>query len=68
MQAMHIGESLILLYQSLIIAKTGVRINLDMWDSVVSIATSYRLDDQGVGVRVPIGPRIFSSPNRPDRL
>jgi hypothetical protein len=37
-------------------------------DSVVSIATSYGLDDRGVGVRVPVGPRIFSSPNRPDRL
>jgi hypothetical protein len=37
-------------------------------DSVVGIATSYRLDDRGVGVRVPVGSRIFSSPNRPDRL
>jgi hypothetical protein len=37
-------------------------------DSVVGIATSYGLDDQGVGVRVPVGSGIFSSPNRPDRL
>jgi hypothetical protein len=37
-------------------------------DSVVGIATSYRLDDLGVGVRVPVGSRIFTSPNRPDRL
>jgi hypothetical protein len=37
-------------------------------NSVVGIATSYGLDDQGVGVRVPVGLRIFSSPNRPDRL
>jgi hypothetical protein len=37
-------------------------------DRVVGIATSYGLDDQGVGVRVPVGSRIFSSPNRPDRL
>jgi hypothetical protein len=37
-------------------------------DSVVGIATSYRLDDRGVGVRVPVRPRIFSSPRRPDRL
>jgi hypothetical protein len=33
-----------------------------------SIATSYGLDNRGVGVRVPVGSRIFSSPNRPDRL
>jgi hypothetical protein len=32
------------------------------------IAISYGLDDLGVGVRVPVGSRIFSSPDRPDRL
>jgi hypothetical protein len=32
-------------------------------DSVVSIATGYGLDDRGVGVRVPVGSRIFSSPS-----
>jgi hypothetical protein len=37
-------------------------------DSVVGIATSYGLDDRGVGVRVPVGSRIFSSARRPDRL
>jgi hypothetical protein len=37
-------------------------------DSVVGIVTSYGLDDRGVGVRVPVGSRIFSSPRRPDRL
>jgi hypothetical protein len=37
-------------------------------DSVVSIATGYGLDDRGVGVRVPVGSRIFSSPSRQDRL
>jgi hypothetical protein len=31
-------------------------------DSVVSIATGYELDDRGVGVRVPVGSRIFTSP------
>jgi hypothetical protein len=36
-------------------------------DSVVGIATSYGLDDQGVGVRVPVGSRIFSSSDRPDQ-
>jgi hypothetical protein len=38
------------------------------WDSVVGTATVYALDDRGVGVLVPVGPRIFSSPRRPDRL
>jgi hypothetical protein len=28
-------------------------------DSAVSIATGYGLDDRGVGVRVPVGSRIF---------
>jgi hypothetical protein len=37
-------------------------------DTVVGIATGYGLDDRGVGVRVPVGSRIFSSPRRPDRL
>jgi hypothetical protein len=37
-------------------------------DSEVGIATSYGLDDRGVGVRVPVGSGIFSSPNCPDRL
>jgi hypothetical protein len=35
-------------------------------DSSVGIATGYGLDDRGVGVRVPVGSRIFSSPRRPD--
>jgi hypothetical protein len=38
------------------------------WDSVVGITTGYELDDRGVGVRVPVGSRIFPSPCRPDRL
>jgi hypothetical protein len=29
--------------------------------TAVGIATGYRLDDQGVGVRVPLGARFFSS-------
>jgi hypothetical protein len=37
-------------------------------DSVVGIATGYELDDRGVGVRVPEGSIIFSSPRRPDWL
>jgi hypothetical protein len=37
-------------------------------DSVVGIATGYGLDDRGVGVRVPVGSRIFSSRVCSDRL
>jgi hypothetical protein len=37
-------------------------------DSAVGIATCYGLDDHGVGVRVPVGARIFTSPRSPDRL
>jgi hypothetical protein len=35
-------------------------------DSAVGIATGYGLDDWGIGVRVPVGSRIFSSPCSPD--
>jgi hypothetical protein len=37
-------------------------------DSAVGIMTDHRLDDRSVGVRVPVGSRIFPSPRRPDRL
>jgi hypothetical protein len=37
-------------------------------NSVVGIATGYGLDDREVGVRDPVGSRIFSSPRRPDRF
>jgi hypothetical protein len=37
-------------------------------DSVVAVATGYGLDDGGVGVRVPVESRIFSSPRCPYRL
>jgi hypothetical protein len=37
-------------------------------DSSVSIATGYRLDDQGVRVQVPVGLRIFFPPRRPGWL
>jgi hypothetical protein len=36
--------------------------------SVVYIATGYGPDDRGVGVRVPVGSRIFSSPRRPGQF
>jgi hypothetical protein len=37
-------------------------------DSAVGIATGYGLDDQGVGVRVPVGTRIFTSLCPPNQL
>jgi hypothetical protein len=37
-------------------------------DRAVSIATGYGLDDERVGVGIPKGARIFTSPFRPDRL
>jgi hypothetical protein len=33
-------------------------------DSSFGIATGYEVDDRGVGVRVPVGSRIFSSSDR----
>jgi hypothetical protein len=43
-------------------------IKIGSQDSVVSIAISYRLDDWGAGVRVPVGSRFFSFPCYPDQL
>jgi hypothetical protein len=37
-------------------------------DRAVDIATGYGLNDRGVGVRVPVGSRMFSSPRRLDRF
>jgi hypothetical protein len=37
-------------------------------DSSVGIAIGYGLNDRGVGVRVPVGSLISSSPRRPDGL
>jgi hypothetical protein len=37
-------------------------------DGAVSIAIGYRLDDQGVGVRVPVVARTLFSLCRPDRF
>jgi hypothetical protein len=41
---------------------------LENLGSAVGIATGYGLNDRGVGVRVPVGSRIFSCPRRPDWL
>jgi hypothetical protein len=35
---------------------------------IPGIAIGYGLDDRGVGFRVPVGSRIFTSPRRPNRL
>jgi hypothetical protein len=35
--------------------------------NAVGIATGFELDDQVVGVRVPVGSRIVTSPYRSDR-
>jgi hypothetical protein len=37
-------------------------------DSAVGTATGYELDDRGVGIRVPVGAKLFSSPQHLDRL
>jgi hypothetical protein len=42
--------------------------NANVFIRVVGIVTGYGLDDRGVGVRVSVGSRMFSSPRRPHRL
>jgi hypothetical protein len=37
-------------------------------DSAVGIGTGYEMKYRGVGVQVPVGSRIFSSPLRPDQI
>jgi hypothetical protein len=39
--------------------------NRNKVDYILIDKTGYVLDDRGVGVRVPVGSRIFSSPHRP---
>jgi hypothetical protein len=46
----------------------GCFLFVESWNSSIGIATGYGLDDKGIGVRVPVGARIFPSPCRPDRL
>jgi hypothetical protein len=38
---------------------------LERRDSAVGIVNGYRLDNGGVGVRIPVGSRIFSTSSRP---
>jgi hypothetical protein len=49
-----------------ILASTGTRISSR--GSIVRTATGYEMDNRVVGVRVPVGSKMFSSPCRPDRL
>jgi hypothetical protein len=50
--------------QSLFILKTSTWHKAKSRDGVVCIATGYGLDKQGVGVRVPVWWRIFSTSSR----
>jgi hypothetical protein len=51
-------------------AKHFIYLHVDIMNqnSIVGIATGYRLDNRGVGVRVPVELGIFSSPRRSNRL
>jgi hypothetical protein len=48
--------------------KTKYNRCIESRDSTVGIAIGYWLDDQGVGIRVQMGERIFTSPCRLDGL
>jgi hypothetical protein len=62
-------EEFVYTYCNSYTATICTRINKTYWPTLAhGIATGYGLDDRGVGVRVPVGSRIVSSPNRPDRL
>jgi hypothetical protein len=40
----------------------------NIFAATIHIPTGYELDDRGVGVRVPVGARIFTSPSLSDWL
>jgi hypothetical protein len=44
------------------------KINFTIKGRGSAVGIGYGLDDRGIGVRVPVGPRIFTPPYRPDRL
>jgi hypothetical protein len=54
------------------IANTNIFRRTRLWfrsrESVGGIVTGYGLDDRGARVRIPVGPIIFCSPRRPERL
>jgi hypothetical protein len=43
-----------------------IRVLIRSSNSAAGIVTGYGLEDRGVGVRVLVGSRIFSSAHRPD--
>jgi hypothetical protein len=46
--------------------REGIASRCDSVRCAVGIATGYVLDDRGVGVRVPVGSRLFSAPYHSD--
>jgi hypothetical protein len=53
---------------NIIMAARAKRIRRAGFIAGVGIATGYGFDDRGVGVRVPVVSRIFSSLRRPDQF
>jgi hypothetical protein len=43
-------------------------LHVSVTTSAVGIATGHGLDGRGLGIRVPVGVRFFSSARRPDRF
>jgi hypothetical protein len=54
--------------QTIIIIIIMIIIIIQNRDSAIGTETGYALDGPGVGVRVPVRAKVFSSPRRPDRL
>jgi hypothetical protein len=69
MNCFCLGEIFIIHIQKFVVQKTLI-IYISSYESFgealdLGIATGYRLEDRRVGVRVPVGPRIFSTSSRP---
>jgi hypothetical protein len=58
-------QSLLTVYNISYVNTCGIS---STYSSVVGMVTGYELDDQGVGVEVPVGARIFNSLCRPGKL
>jgi hypothetical protein len=56
------------MFVSLVISIWYYYVKLKSGGSVVGIETGYELDEREVGVRVPVGSRIFTTSYSPDRL
>jgi hypothetical protein len=59
---------LLLLLLVVVVVVVVVAVSSGSRDSALGIATGYWLEDRRVGVRLPVWSRIFTSPQRPDRL